>query len=179
MSTHIPSLFRPTRRDLILVLLALSTTYLFLSPRPETSTLGNTADPPVYLHPTPIGDNSGTGASGKLKLIPDWLWHSPTSAPNPAPEPARESTFGESVRTYGTSQSGYVMGGSAGAGVGESNRIQGMPDQIWDQGNEDRPLSGDSAPEINGLTTELLGHQPGWTLMDRVYLFAGSLYVVT
>jgi hypothetical protein len=33
--------------------------------------------------------------------------------------------------------------------------------------------------ELTGVTTSLKGHEAGWTLMDQVYVFNGSLYVVT
>lgn len=38
---------------------------------------------------------------------------------------------------------------------------------------------GDDGVEQARSDTVLLGHQPGWTLMERVYVYNGSLYVVT
>lgn len=52
----------------------------------------------------------------------------------------------------------------------------------WDQGNEEFGVKGlqpHSSVAGHEMKTELLGHAPGWTLMDRVYIFNGSFYVVT
>ena len=43
----------------------------------------------------------------------------------------------------------------------------------WDQGEEAED------DELESVATVLTGHQPGWTLMERLYIFNGSFYVIT
>jgi hypothetical protein len=80
----------------------------------------------------------------------------------------RELTFAESVRTYGAS----VAGTGAEADVDVS--VGGREGRPWDGGEDEA-----EDDELQGVATLLKGHQAGWTLMDRVYVFNGSLYVVT
>ena len=71
---------------------------------------------------------------------------------------SQEVTFGESVRTYGPN-----------AGI---DTIKSGP--VWDGGEEEAEDDG-----LAGVQTVLLGHAPGWTLMDRVYIYNGSFYIIT
>lgn len=44
---------------------------------------------------------------------------------------------------------------------------------VFDQDSEEGDEDGTSS------LTELLAHEPGWTIFEKLYLYAGSLYVVT
>lgn len=165
--------FRPTRRDILLVLLTLSTSYLLFTPRPDPSASPLSSIPPITSSSSPA--LSLTAPAKPKTYIPDWLW--PTSGPStscPTGTGVREETFDESIRTYGSTHfSGRIPA---------EDRIEG-----FDQGNEDFGIAHPSGEgnvkgtegELRDIKTELLGHQAGWTLADRLYVFNGSFYVVT
>ena len=44
----------------------------------------------------------------------------------------------------------------------------------WDGGEEE-----DEDDRLEGVATELLGHAPGWTIFERLYLYNHSYYIVT
>lgn len=57
----------------------------------------------------------------------------------------------------------------------EVNEFQYVRDgKPWDEGEEEA-----EDDELEGMATILSGHQPGWTLMERLYAFNGSFYVIT
>jgi hypothetical protein len=172
--------FRPTRRDVLLVLLTISTSYLFFTPRLDVSAQ---LRQPIKAISSPSASLSAGSVGAGKKYIPDWLWpvYTPPSSEGDGAG-VREETFGESVRTYGYS----AVAGSA----VEGGRVQGMGLEEWDQGSEEYSVTGQvhghdkedregNKGGLEGMKTELLGHAPGWTLMDRVYIFNGSFYVVT
>lgn len=76
----------------------------------------------------------------------------------------RERNYEESVRTYGVSRTG----------VAEDEIVQGQSGELWDGGNEAA-----EDDELEGISTVLKGHQPGWTMFERLYIYNGSFYVVT
>lgn len=44
----------------------------------------------------------------------------------------------------------------------------------WDGGEEE-----DEDDGMEKISTDLLGHAPGWTMFERLYIFNDSFYVVT
>ncbi|GFZ48068.1 hypothetical protein JCM24511_05816 [Saitozyma sp. JCM 24511] len=155
---------RPTRRDILLCLLTLSFSYLVFSSPPAASET-------AFVATTRIRPPTATAPS----RIPNWskLWGSKVEPDLScsAEETLREETYGESVKTYGSS----VVNLAAldvdvdSLGVGKSGATN-----KW--GVEGEQAEDD---ELTGVTTSLKGHEAGWTLMDQVYVFNGSLYVVT
>lgn len=152
-----PSLsLRPSRRDLILVLITLSFSYLLFS-SPDNPTRSSEVVPV-----TP---------PSRYRL-PDWsLWRSSHSSPSCSPASlaaaaGREKTFGESVKTYGVSR----------ASVGEApdELDVGQRGEYWDGGEESA-----EDDELEAISTLLKGYQPGWTIFERLYIYNGSFYVVT
>jgi hypothetical protein len=78
----------------------------------------------------------------------------------------RERTYEESVRTYGVSRASLAEG--------PDELDQGQTGEFWDGGNEAA-----EDDELEGISTVLKGHQPGWTMFERLYIYNGSFYVVT
>lgn len=157
-----PNNFHPTRRDLILIVLTLTSSYLLTSILSESPANLQAFPPSRNYYPAAP---AGSGSSGK-NYIPSWLW-----PPASHHESIREESFGESVRTYGSSA------------ITPSSVLSKTGLEEWDQGSEEMAVSsgmgvGNTAG-LEGMKTKLLGHAPGWTLMDRVYIFNGSFYVVT
>ncbi|WVW80851.1 hypothetical protein I302_102841 [Kwoniella bestiolae CBS 10118] len=143
---------RPTRRDVLLCLLTLSFSYLLFSTPSSTSTQ------PVHL--------SNTSKGGKYG-IPNWLFPSSSSSHSSSGVcgVGGEKTFGESVKTYGF---------SAGVDLDLDLPSGEESGQSWDGGEEQQ-----EDDELQGLTTELKAHAPGWTVMERLYIYNGSFYAVT
>ena len=57
----------------------------------------------------------------------------------------------------------------------EANEYQQLRDgHRWDGGEEEA-----EDDELASVATVLVGHQPGWTIMERLYIFNGSFYVIT
>ena len=75
----------------------------------------------------------------------------------------REPTFGESARMVGPAMT-----------MGEAERLLPTSGGGWDAGDEEA-----EDDQLLGMETVLSGHQAGWTLMERLYVFNGSFYVVT
>lgn len=155
-ATSRPSLsIRPSRRDLILVLLTLSFSYLLFSTNEPPTRATTTVDPP-----------------SRYKLS-DWsqLWRGGSHTDNGVggscgPVEIREKTFGESVKSYGVSRA------SLAEGADELDR--GAKGEFWDGGEESA-----EDDELEAISTVLKGHQPGWTIFERLYIYNGSFYVVT
>lgn len=78
----------------------------------------------------------------------------------------RERTYEESVRTYGVNRATLAE-----SGLDELDQGAG---QAWDGGYEAA-----EDDELEGISTVLKGHQPGWTMFERLYIYNGSFYVVT
>jgi len=150
-----PSTFRPTRRDLVLMFLTLSFSFLMFSPSP-------TSLPVAIPSPGPLG-------RGSYRIpLPAWLSSSPSLHSGERPPPAsRELTFGESVKFVGPSTSG-TYGAVTGLAAEEGD---GM---AWDGAEEEAEDN-----EWEAGSTRLRGFAPGWTLMDSVYIYNGSIYVIT
>ena len=151
-----PHSVRPTRRDLLLVLITLSFSYLLFS--------SPTADAPLVAQPaaTRIDQN----APSRYRL-PDWsqLWKTKQEQAQACDslEMPRERNYGESVRTYGVSRASLAEGPDA------------LDDgQGWDGGVEEA-----EDDELEGISTKLTGHQAGWTMIEKLYIYNGSFYVVT
>ncbi|WWD07339.1 hypothetical protein V865_005437 [Kwoniella europaea PYCC6329] len=145
---------RPTRRDILLCLLTLSFSYLLFS------TPGSTTTQSIYP--------SSTG--GKYK-IPNWLFPSSHSSSSSSSSGAcaiggGEKTFGESVKTYGFNMNTNIDDDDLPIGGGNG--------KSWDGGEEQQ-----EDDELQGLTTDLKAHAPGWTIMERLYIYNGSFYAVT
>lgn len=45
---------------------------------------------------------------------------------------------------------------------------------MWDGGEVE-----DEDDQLEGSRTVLRGHQPGWTLFEKLYIYNGTFYVVT
>lgn len=146
---------RPSRRDFILVLLTLSFSYLLFSTNNEPPTRASTTVAPPSRYKLSDwsqlwrGNGGGQGRGG--------------SCP---PVEIREKTFGESVKSYGVSRASLAEG--------PDELDQGQRGEFWDGGEE---LAEDD--ELEAISTVLKGHQPGWTIFERLYIYNGSFYVVT
>ena len=145
---------RPSRRDLILVLITLSFSYLLFSTGEAPTRASTTVEPPSRYRLSDwsqlwrgSGPPHGAGAGGR--------------GGGYGPVEIREKTFGESVKSYGL-QSASEMG-DAREGGGS-----------WD--TEEESAEDD---ELEALSTVLKGHQPGWTIFEKLYIYNGSFYVVT
>jgi hypothetical protein len=151
-----PNSVRPTRRDVLLILITLSFSYLlFSSPTPEAPLAARPAPPRV--------DQS---AASRYRL-PDWsqLWKTKQEQAQACDslEMPRERNYAESVRTYGVSRASLAEGPDA------------LDDgQVWDGGVEEA-----EDDELEGMSTVLKGHQAGWTMFEKLYIYNGSFYVVT
>ncbi|WVR08542.1 hypothetical protein IAU60_005597 [Kwoniella sp. DSM 27419] len=147
---------RPTRRDVLLCLVTLSFSYLLFS-----SPGGSQSVPAPKIN----GGPGTAGASGGRYRLPGWFFPTSSSGEESAVSQAcgREITFGESVKPVGF-------------GYDDTTEFHpALPDgKPWDEGEEE--LEDD---ELEGLTTVLKGHAPGWTLAEKLYVYNGSLYVVT
>ena len=100
---------------------------------------------------------NAAGAKSHQYLPWKTLWHSDESCAVPAAT-GSETTFTESVRGHGLQA------------IDESPK----GDAPWDGGEEE--LEDD---QVFPGETMNRGHQPGWTLFDRLYVYNGSFYVVT
>ena len=56
----------------------------------------------------------------------------------------------------------------------EGQEFQHAGAKVWDGGEEEA-----EDDELESVSTVLAGHQPGWTMMERLYMFNGSFYVVS
>jgi hypothetical protein len=142
-----PHSVRPTRRDLLLVLITLSFSYLlFSSPSPEA---------PLAPRPTPVSADHPS-----RYRLPDWsqLWKTKQGQAQ-----AWERNYAESVRTYGISRASLAEG----------------PDALDDRPGWDGGMEEAEDDELEGLSTVMTGHQAGWTMFEKLYIYNGSFYVVT
>lgn len=119
----------------------------------------------LLFSPQPASDpiRPATASRGiRIPALSDFF--TTESACPPLPPSSRETTFGESTRMIGPNP----------AIVREADEFSrnrnGKP---WDQGEEAED------DELESVATVLTGHQPGWTLMERLYIFNGSFYVIT
>ena len=55
----------------------------------------------------------------------------------------------------------------------------GIDDEEGESGSWDEGEEADEDDELEAGATVLRGFQPGWTLVDRLYIYNGSFYVVT
>lgn len=149
---------RPTKRDLLLCLLTFSFSYLFLH------------SPPGASHPISSYTNTQGGSKSNIGYrIPVWPFGSGNTPSTPAVKSSvggqstivEEESYTDSVKPVG--MSAEVLQPHHGGGV-----------HAWDEGQEAA-----EDDELGGVITVLRGHQPGWTLMERVYVYNGSFYVVT
>lgn len=122
---------RPTRRDVILVVLSLAFALLFLTPSQH----------PNAAAPRPSSSKSGGGRFGKWGSI---------LGPSPAHAVVREPSFEETVQP-----AGFV------STEGVSHDDTAESDEFADK------------------ATLMLGHTPGWTMFERVYIYNGQMVVVT
>ena len=148
-----PHSVRPTRRDILLVLITLSFSYLlFSSPSPEA---------PLAPRPAPVSSEQPS----RYRL--DWshLWKTKQGQAQACDslEMPRERNYAESVRTYGVSRASLAEGPDA---LDDGNG--------WDGGVEEA-----EDDELEGLSTVMTGHQAGWTMFEKLYIYTGSFYVVT
>lgn len=159
---------RPTRRDILLCLLTLSFAYLLFSPAPDTIPIPNQAPSSVGKH-SPIAAAGGGGGYRLLGL--GNLFYGPSDSSSKeycaTPSQSHQETFGESVKPVGF---GSLLGGDVGD---RRTGLEGV-DKNWDGGEEQA-----EDDELQGMTTILRGHAPGWTLFDKLYIHNGSFYVVT
>lgn len=146
--------FRPTRREILLCLLTLLSSYtIFYHPQSPTQD-------PLFL-PT---------AGSSEYPEPDWSIIPSEAEVKPGAvdvdEGESEAGLRKSVRTYGSSI---------------ANRSAPKPRGKTILKGRDREGGEEQAEEDawTGASTTLKEHQAGWTLMDRVYVSNGSLYVVT
>ncbi|WWC65051.1 uncharacterized protein I303_107665 [Kwoniella dejecticola CBS 10117] len=158
-SRGMSSIFRPTRRDLLLCLLTLSFSYLLFS---TPSTTSQTLRSPTSSSASPY-------SSPKYRL-PNWLFPSTTISGSGSGvcsigEGKGELTYSESVRTYGFSTPSEAED-TLGLDLGKGSKS-------WDEGEEEQ-----EDDELEGLTTTLKAHSPGWTVMERLYIHNGSFYAV-
>ncbi|WWC92261.1 uncharacterized protein L201_007215 [Kwoniella dendrophila CBS 6074] len=172
-SSHINSnsgrngiMLKPTRRDILLCLLTLSFSYLLFS--------NPTATPQNIRSPNPISSSSSSipNEGSKYKL-PNWFFPSSSSSSSLSSSSvadicniggsSKELTFGESVKTFGF-----------GSGETTDDIVENGSGKLWDQGEEQQ-----EDDELQGLVTNLKAHSPGWTIMERLYIFNGSFYAVT
>jgi hypothetical protein len=97
-------------------------------------------------------------APGKSHQYLPWtLWHSDDSCAVPV-SAGVETTFTDSVRGHGLQA------------IDESPK----GDAPWDGGEEEQ-----EDDQVFPGETLNRGHQPGWTLFERLYVYNGSFYVVT
>jgi hypothetical protein len=78
----------------------------------------------------------------------------------------RERNYEESVRTYGINKASLAEG--------PDDLDQGAGGKFWDGGLEEA-----EDDELESIATTLKGHQPGWTMFEKLYIYNGSYYVVT
>lgn len=152
---------RPSRRDLILVLLTLSFSYLLFS---SPSSSGQPIPPPT---------RSSSSTTPSRYRLSDWsqIWRSNSAAASAACAAddlgaVREKTFGESVQTFGVARSSIAEG--------PDELDEGSRGEFWDGGEESA-----EDDELEAISTVLKGYQPGWTMFERLYVYNGSFYVVT
>ncbi|KAL7422875.1 hypothetical protein Q5752_002172 [Cryptotrichosporon argae] len=141
---------RPTRRDALLCILTLSFSYLlFATP----------SDPAASKQVGPPGSSVST--AGRTSRLSSWSGLFGGSQSCPAVEiREKDLSFGETLRTVGV-------------GLEDLDTVAN-PSQAWDGGEEEQ-----EDDEFQSEATLLLGHAPGWTLADRLYVFNGSFYVIT
>jgi hypothetical protein len=149
-----PHSVRPTRRDILLVLITLSFSYLlFSSPTPEA---------PLAPRPAPV-----RAEQPSRYRLPDWsqLWKTKQEQVQACDslEMPRERNYAESVRTYGISKASLAEG----------------PDDLDDGRGWDGGVEEAEDDELEGISTVMTGHQAGWTMFEKLYIYNGSFYVVT
>ena len=108
--------------------------------------------------PSTIPEPIPTPAPIRPYRLPKWSIFNPTEKTCPPVETlVRDTTFTESVKSYGIATPD---------GSGD-----------WDSGARGWDGLAEDGNQI--LSTVKLGHQPGWTLFERLYVYNGSFYVVT
>ena len=150
--------FRPTRRDFLLCLLTLSFSYLLFSDKDTTY-------------------RAVPSSSARRKELPKLSyssWWNPLSSAATCDTAVggigHEATFPDSVKTHGFSR-GELDSDVASFSDSEADSETGYE---WDSGEEEDEDDGQEAG-----STILKGFQAGWTLMDNLYIYNGSFYVVT
>ena len=181
-SSNRPPSFRPTRRDILLCLLTISFSYLlFSSPQSSSSAVF-----PFASSTSTSRTNRNSASSSDSGYFGKWNFFSQSDSCPAVSEDRAERTFGESVQTHGFTNSPshfntesvdvIVTGGSKDDVTGiEQTDLEISAEGTWWEEGEDE----DEDDELENGATVLRGFQPGWTLVDRLYLYNGSFYVVT
>nr|XP_019007353.1 uncharacterized protein I206_07919 [Kwoniella pini CBS 10737]OCF46134.1 hypothetical protein I206_07919 [Kwoniella pini CBS 10737] len=170
-SRGMSNIFRPTRRDLLLCLLTLSFSYLLFSTPSSNTTIQTLKSP----------KSSSNSNSSKYKL-PNWLFPSSSSSSsssiksnskicNLGENYNNELTYSESVKTFGFLNPSELQEGEFGSLELDSTINKGS--KSWDEGEEEQ-----EDDELESLTTSLKAHSPGWTVMEKLYIYNGSFYAV-
>jgi hypothetical protein len=152
-------MLRPTKRDVLLCLVTLTFSFLFFS---QPSTPSAAVDSP----------NSGHGIGG-------WSWRSSFSSSKASGSAGAakggygEEGFSDTVRSVGLSSE--VNNAATEDELAELAELKAGT-EVKDQWDEEEEMEDD---EFDNKVTILAGHQPGWTLFERLYLYNGSFYVVT
>ena len=148
---------RPSRRELVLVLLTLGFSYvLFASVQEEAgaSRSKGASWASQYISGSRLGKLADPSFSPS-----SWnFWSGSGSARSAATCDSKEADFWAGARQYGTTPRTDTVFGSEG------------------QGPDDEVLM---SKEERLLATKKVGHAPGWTMMERAYVYNGSVYVVT
>lgn len=172
--------------------MTLSFAYLLFTPKQSSIDAGYTpaivspSDYPDYPITYPLDEDlvggggggsksGGFGIGDKLADIshmfsPSSSRKDPITCPSPIPI-IRELTFEETVKPVGV-----AVGG--GKEVPWSSRI-GSTTAPSGYDDIDETIEGVMNDELDGITTKMFAHSPGWSLFERLYLFNGSFYVVT
>jgi hypothetical protein len=159
-----PQSIKPTRRDVLLILITLSFSYLLFSSPTQPDRL--VPRPTTSIKSDPLAKAQVEGSGSRYRL-PDWshLWnskHGQNSQDCDISQMPRERNYEESVRTYGVSRASLSEG------------PDGLDHGAWDGGVEEAEYD-----ELEGISTTLKGHQAGWTMFEKLYIYNGSFYVVT
>ncbi|ORX41015.1 hypothetical protein BD324DRAFT_640712 [Kockovaella imperatae] len=183
--------FRPTRRDILLCLLTLFLSYLLFHPSDHSLPPRRNSRPKPSASDISTSGSLKTGEDGRIgfadRLSGVTKWGSlfsggggsgsgeaydhddESSLSCAVGSLAHEKTFGESVQTHG-----FIKAPALGDGDAEDEGEDSSDAVVADGDGED-----DENDTLDGSATVLKGFQPGWTLVDKLYLYNGSFYVVT
>lgn len=142
---------RPSRRELVLVLLTAGVSFILFagSQQPKDGASNATWASSVY------GSSLGKLADSS-KYPSSWSSWLGSESSAPTSCDAGEANFWDSAAQYGTAS---------------------QPDPKYGlNGPDDDVLV---SQEERLLGTHKVGHAPGWTMMERAYVYNGSVYVVT
>lgn len=106
-----------------------------------------------------------------------WLFFASPSTPA---SPGRSDIYAESSRSSRLgSLTGLLRGGKGGYDGAAGEGAVTYTESVKKVG-----FKADSSEDVDPeqfahLNTKMLGHTPGWTMFEKLYLFNGQLYVVT